>query len=77
MARGYTKKFINIVNNADQTKLGVQLAQVCIKNDIPVIDVADFLKVTRVTVYHWFKGETNVLQKYKETVEKLITKLST
>ena len=77
MARGYTRKFINIVNDADQTKLGVRLAKVCIKNDIPVNDVADFLKVTRMTVYHWFKGETNVLHKYQETVSKLITKLST
>jgi predicted DNA-binding protein YlxM (UPF0122 family) len=77
MAHGYTKKFIQLVNEADQTKIGVQLAQICIKNDIPVKDVAEFLKVTRMTVYHWFKGETKVLHKYEETVSKLIAKLST
>ena len=77
MSRGYTTKFIQAVNEADQTKIGVRLAQVCIKHDIPVTDVADFLKVTRMTVYHWFRGKTNVLGPQKETVEKLIAKLST
>lgn len=77
MSRGYATKFIQAVNEADQTKVGVRLAQVCIKHDIPVKDVADFLKVTRMTVYHWFKGKTNVLGPQKETVEKLIAKLST
>ena len=77
MSRGYTTKFIKAVNEADQTKLGVQLGQICIKNDIPVVDVAEFLKVTRMTVYHWFKGKTNVVNNHKEVVEKLLTKLNT
>ena len=77
MSRGYTTKFIKAVNEADQTKLGVQLGQICIKNDIPVVDVAEFLKVTRMTVYHWFKGKTNVVNKHKEVVEKFLTKLNT
>lgn len=76
MSRGYTTKFIAAVNGADQTKLGVKLGQICIRNDIPVADVADFLKVTRMTVYHWFKGETNVLGSHHEKIEKLIAKLS-
>lgn len=77
MSRGYTTKFIAAVNAADQSKLGVRLAQLCIDNDIPVKDVSEFLKVTRMTVYHWFKGETNALGQHKEIVEKLIAKLST
>lgn len=76
MSRGYTTKFIRAVNEADQTKLGVQLGQLCIKNDIPVADVAEFIKITRMTVYHWFKGKTNVKNTHTETVQKLIAKLS-
>ena len=76
MSRGYTSKFIRAVNEADQTKIGVQLGQVCITHDIPVNDVAEFLKVTRMTVYHWFKGKTQVTTKHEETVRKLIAKLS-
>lgn len=76
MARGYTIKFRQMIRDADQTKIGVQLAQVCIQNDIPVIDVAEFMGVTKMTVYHWFKGKTNVLGPHKEKVERLIQKLS-
>jgi predicted DNA-binding protein YlxM (UPF0122 family) len=77
MSRTYTAKLIKCIEEADQSKLGVQLGQVCVRNDIPVNDVADFLKVTRVTVYNWFKGKTNVLGQYQEKIEKLITKLNT
>jgi hypothetical protein len=76
MTRGYTTRFKRTVESADQTKLGVQLAKVCIQNDIPAIDVAEFMGVTKMTVYHWFKGKTNVLGPHKEKVEKLILKLS-
>jgi transcriptional regulator with XRE-family HTH domain len=76
MSRGYTGKFTRIVNDADQTKIGVQLAKICIQNNIPATDVAEFMGVTKMTVYHWFKGKTNVLGPYKEKVEKLIQKLS-
>lgn len=75
MSKGYTTKFIQAVNGADQTKIGVRLGKICIENDIPVVDVANFLGVTRMTVYHWFKGKTNVLGKHQEEVNKLITKL--
>lgn len=77
MSRGYTTKFVKAVNDADQTKVGVQLGQLCIKNDIPVSHVAEFLGVTRMTVYHWFKGETNVLKAHQEKIDKLVAKLST
>lgn len=77
MSRGYTTKFVKAVNEADQTKVGVQLGQLCIKNDIPVAHVAEFLGVTRMTVYHWFKGETNVLKAHQEKIDKLVAKLST
>lgn len=77
MSRGYTTKCIEAVNAADQTKLGVQLGQLCIKKDIPVAHVAEFLGVTRMTVYHWFKGKTNVLKAHQEKIDKLVAKLST
>lgn len=77
MSKGYTSKFIRAVQDADQNKLGVQLAKVCIDNDIPVNDVAQFIGVTRMTVYFWFKGEMNVGDKHKEKIQKLVQKLST
>jgi DNA-binding XRE family transcriptional regulator len=77
MSKGYTSKFIKAVEDADQNKLGVKLARVCIANEIPANDVAQFMGVTRMTVYFWFKGEMNVGPKHKEKIEKLVQKLST
>jgi hypothetical protein len=40
--KGYSSRFIKAIEAADTSKLGVQLAKVCIAKDIPVTDVADF-----------------------------------
>ena len=55
--------------------MGIRLGQLCIKNDIPVRDVSDLLKVSRVTVYNWFTGKTKVKGDFKEKVEKIIQRL--
>ena len=73
--RGYANKFIQDVQGADQTKLGVQLGMACIKGEIPVSDVAEFFKVTRATVYNWFKGKTKVPTEHTDKIEKLIEKV--
>lgn len=57
MPRGYSTLFVQEVEAADQTLLGVQLARVCIRLQIPVREVADKFGVTRVTVYSWFRGK--------------------
>lgn len=73
--RGYANKFIQDVQGADQTKLGVRLGVACIKGEIPVSDVAEFFKVTRATVYNWFKGKTKVPTEHTDKIEKLIEKV--
>ena len=55
MSKGYSKNFIDTIEGADKGLLGVQLGSMCVKNDIPVTDVAEFLEVSRMTVYNWFK----------------------
>ena len=76
MAKGYSSGFVNDVNASDKTKIGVKLALACIKRDIPVTDVAEFFKVSRVTVYAWFCGKTNVPEKHRDKMQKLVEKLS-
>ena len=75
MSKGYSKNFIDMVNDADKNLLGVQLGSVCVKNDIPVSDVAEFLNVSRMTVYNWFKGSTRGCEPHLQKVEKLVNKL--
>ena len=74
--KGYTTLFVQAVNDATPFFLGVKLAKICIKLDIPVADVAEYLGVSRPTVYSWFLGKRDVAPKYAEQVQKLINKLA-
>lgn len=76
MSKGYSMAFINEVNEADKRKLGVMFGLACIKSDIPVSDVSSFFNVSRMTVYSWFRGKTNVPEKHWEKMQKLVDKLS-
>ena len=75
MTVGYSVITANEIRNANPNLLGVQLGKVCLKNDIPVKDVAEFFGVTRMTVYNWFKGRVVVSGKHVERMNKLIEKL--
>jgi hypothetical protein len=75
MAQGYSSVFIKNVREADRTKIGVQLGRVCIDNDIPVVEVAEFFTVSRMTVYSWFRGKTNVPEKHRGKMQELVKKL--
>jgi len=75
--RGYSEKFIQKVQGANQYKLGVRLGLACIRGEIPVNDVADFFKVSRVTIYNWFHGKTKVPTEHTEKIEKLLAKIGT
>lgn len=76
MARGYSSLFIQDVKNANPQLLGVKLAKLCIKNDIPVITIANHFKVSRVSVYAWFRGTRHVGDRHLDRMNRLIEKLS-
>jgi hypothetical protein len=74
-ARGYSTLLVQKIYDANPCLLGVQLAKICVKLNIPVTDVAEYLDVTRPTVYSWFIGEREVANRHADRVEKLIEKL--
>jgi hypothetical protein len=76
IVKGYTTLFVQAVNDATPFFLGVKLAKICIKLNIPVADVAEYLGVSRPTVYSWFLGKRDVAPKYAKQVQKLIDKLA-
>jgi hypothetical protein len=76
MPKGYASSFINEVKASDKSKIGVQLGLACVKRDIPVIDVSEFFDVSRMTVYSWFRGKSNVPEKHRDKMQKLVDKLS-
>jgi hypothetical protein len=56
---GYSIKVAEAVRNADESLLGVQLGRKCVERNIPIVDVARTLKVSRQTIYSWFTGLTH------------------
>lgn len=76
MPIGYSLLTVDEIRRADQRLLGVQLAQICIRDNIPVTHVAEFFDVSRMTVYNWFKGKAVVSGKHADRMKKLIAKLA-
>jgi plasmid maintenance system antidote protein VapI len=67
---------VQAIYDANPFFLGVKLAKICVGLNIPVTDVAEYLNVSRPTVYSWFIGKHDVSPKYADQVEKLIEKLA-
>ena len=51
MPRPYSDGFILGLDRADETKVGVQLAKVCLKANLPIKYVAEGLAVSRMTLH--------------------------
>lgn len=70
----YSPRFveeIRAIARAHPEKLGVQLCMACIAAGVPVTDVADYIGISRTTVYSWFRGSTEVPRKHEAIVHKL------
>jgi hypothetical protein len=76
MAKGYSTLTVQEIQEANPTLLGVKLGKICVNKDIPVIDVAEYFGVSRVTVYAWFRGKTVVSGKHADKMQKMIAKLA-
>ena len=76
MSKGYSSLTIQEIQQANPTLLGVKLAKICVDRNIPVVDVAEFFGVSRVTVYSWFRGKAVVSGKHADKMQKLIAKLA-
>jgi transcriptional regulator with XRE-family HTH domain len=56
MSNGYSSVLIYKNKVASKSSLGVSLGRICIAKNVPVIQVAASLGVSRATIYNWFKG---------------------
>ena len=75
--RGYSFNLVKANQDADTKKnIGVLLGRVCIENDVPVMQVAKYFNVSRMTVYSWFVGSSiphkNKVQKIQKLLDKLL-----
>jgi hypothetical protein len=55
--RCYSDKFLSDLSQFDNEALGIRLARLCIKANLPGSYVAIALKVTKLTIYAWFRGK--------------------
>ena len=67
MSYGYSQRLIE-ANKVAGDSLGIALGRVCIERDISVNHVAEYLGVSRATIYNWFWGMTAPAKKYEELI---------
>jgi hypothetical protein len=70
--RGYSKKIISANTEASGKNIGVQLGRYCISRDIPVSEIANYLGVTRMSIYGWFDGTCIPLPKHEEKIAEIL-----
>lgn len=75
MSIGYSQRLIDANKKASVKLLGVALGRLCIKQDIPVMLVAQELGVSRATIYNWFWGASAPDNKRSERIVLLMQKL--
>ena len=69
---GYSKKIISANTEASGKNIGVQLGRYCISRDIPVSEIANYLGVTRMSIYGWFDGTCTPLPKHEEKIAEIL-----
>jgi hypothetical protein len=67
MSYGYSQRLIEANKVADDS-LGVALGRLCIERNIPVNTIAEYLGVSRATIYNWFWGASNPSKQHSELI---------
>lgn len=57
MPRPYGSKFLIALEKSKQDRLGIRLARICVKANLPATLVAKALNTSSTTVYSWFRGQ--------------------
>lgn len=72
--QGYSIRVARAVMREDgyQDRLGVRLGRMCVDQDIPVMEVASAMKVSRQTVYNWFLGRMQPTSNHVPMIEEFI-----
>lgn len=71
MARPYGQKFIIALEKTNGDTLGLQLAKLCVRANLPATMIATALEVSSTTVYKWFRGQ-GVRERKRKAVEVMI-----
>lgn len=69
MARPYSGQFLSELDRADPERIGVQLAKICIKANLPATYVAKAFGVSRMSIHSWFRGKYVREKNYNKIVD--------
>lgn len=75
MPRSYGEKFLRELSaNTDDSNLGVEMARLCVDSKLPATYVAKALKVSRMSLYSWFRGKP-IANKFHARLEDFVSGL--
>lgn len=59
MARTYSDSFLLTLHKyiGDDLPPGIRLAKLCVEANLPMTEVAEYLGVTKLAVFYWFRGK--------------------
>lgn len=75
MSQGYSTNLVAENRKGSLRHIGVALGRACIKQGVSVLDVSFHFRVSRQTVYNWFKGVSNPRPELQRDIEQFITKI--
>lgn len=71
---GYSSALVELVNQRDPDEVSTRFAKLCISRGFPVSEVAAHYRVSRVTVYAWFKGTSRPRPSHEEMMRRSLAK---
>ena len=71
MSYGYSQRLIE-ANKTAGDSLGVVLGRFCIEREISVNEIAEYLGVSRATIYNWFWGTHTPAREHGDHISLII-----
>jgi hypothetical protein len=75
MPKSYSEKVCTKFTKNTSDHIGIKMAKLCVKARLPIKDVANVFKVSRMAIHSWFRGseikEENVIkiQRFNNIIE--------
>lgn len=72
MVAVYSEQFLLKLARSNSSKLGTRLGKVCVDANLPPLQVAKALNVSRWTIYRWFR-DADIKVKDRENIKAFIS----
>jgi hypothetical protein len=69
--RGYSARIVETNSHASDS-LGVRLGRFCISRDISATEVAEYFKVSKMTIYKWITGKSEPSKRHQDRIQSVL-----